>query len=125
GLRIWARPWRSPMRAVGSVRVVLTTCGSLKETRKIARQVVSKRLAACVSVVRSPVESFYTWKGKLENAREYLLVMKTTAKQLSELEREVKALHGYEVPEFIAVPITEGSRKYLDWLREGAANTRK
>ncbi len=113
------------MKAAGSPRVVLVTCGSLKEARKIARQVVSKRLAACVNVVRSPIESFYTWKGKLENAREYLLIMKTTAKRLSELEREVKALHSYEVPEFIAVPITEGSRKYLDWLREGVAGTRK
>jgi len=104
---------------------VLVTCGSLKEARKIAREVVSKRLAACVNVVRSPVDSFYTWKGKLENAREYLLIIKTTSKQLSGLEREVKALHSYEVPEFIALPITEGSRKYLAWLSEASARKRR
>jgi periplasmic divalent cation tolerance protein len=72
-----------------------------------------------VNLISSSVESFYTWKGKLEKAREYLLVMKTTAKRLAELEMEVKRLHSYDVPEFIALPITEGSAKYLSWLQEG------
>lgn len=97
-------------------RVVLVTCGTLAEGRRIARSAVSKRLVACVSIVLSPVESIYTWKGKLERAREYLLLMKTTAKRLAELEREVMRLHSYDVPEFIALPITEGSAKYLSWL---------
>ena len=92
--------------------------------RKIARAVVQKRLTACVNVVRSPVESFYTWKGKLESAREHLLIMKTTAKQLSALEREVKRLHSYDVPEFIAFPITEGSPDYLSWLIENVESSR-
>src|SRR5215470_18957438 len=109
------------MKAGGPFRVVLVTCGSLKEARHIACQVVVRRLAACVNVVRSPVESFYTWKGKLESAREHLLVMKTTAKRLSKLEREVKRLHGYDVPEFIAVPVVAGSESYLHWLSEAAA----
>ena len=101
-----------------STRIVLVTCPSLALARKIARAVVEQRLAACVNVVRSPVESFYTWKGKLESAREHLLLIKTTAQRLSSLEREVKRLHPYDLPEFIAIPISEGSTEYLAWLGE-------
>jgi periplasmic divalent cation tolerance protein len=112
------------MRAGGRTRVVLVMCGSLAEGRRIARRVVSKRLAACVNIILSPAESFYTWKGKLEKAREYLLVMKTTAKRLAELESEVKRLHSYDVPEFIALPIVAGSRDYLAWLQESVRRLR-
>lgn len=108
-----------------STRVVLVTCPSLALARKIARAVVEQRLAACVNVVRSPVESFYTWKGKVESAREHLLLIKTTAQRLSPLEREVKRLHPYDLPEFIAVPITEGSPEYLAWLSETTATRRR
>jgi periplasmic divalent cation tolerance protein len=104
-------------------RIVLVTCPSLTLARKIARAVVQKRFAACVNVVRSPVESFYAWKGKLESAGEHLLILKTTAPRLSQLEREVKRLHPYDVPEFIALPITEGAEDYLSWLRESAAKS--
>ena len=104
-----------------STRVVLVTCPSLALARKIARAVVEQRLAACANVVRSPVESFYTWKGKLESAREHLLLIKTTAQRLSPLEREVKRLHPYDLPEFIAFPITEGSPAYLSWLSKTTA----
>lgn len=98
--------------------MVLVSCATRKEGREIAREVVRKRLAACVSVFLSPVESFYTWKGKVEKAREFLLVIKTTRKRLSNLEKEVKRLHSYEVPEFIVVPIVTGSRNYLLWLND-------
>ena len=104
------------MKAGGQSRVVFVTCGTLREGTKIARRVVEKRLAACVNVLRSPMNSYYTWKGKLEVAREYLLVMKTSSKQLAELEKEVKRLHSYEVPEFIAIPVAAGSKDYLVWL---------
>src|SRR5260370_27606762 len=107
----------------GRSRIVLVTGGKLAEARRIARTVVGKRLAACVNIILSPVESFYTWKGKLEKAREYLLVMKTTAKRLAELEIEVKRLHSYDVPEFIALPIAEGSRKYLSWLADSVTQS--
>lgn len=103
------------------MRVVLVTCPSLAVARKIARIVVQKRLAACVNVVRGPVESFYAWKGKLESAREHLLIIKTTAQRLLQLEGEVKRLHTYDVPEFIALPISEGSAAYLSWLHENIA----
>jgi periplasmic divalent cation tolerance protein len=109
------------MKVGANFRVVLVTCASVKEARRIARHVVSKRLAACVSIHLSPVESFYTWKGKLESAREHLLVIKTTASRFAELEREVHRMHSYDVPEFIALPIVTGSGKYLSWLSENVA----
>jgi periplasmic divalent cation tolerance protein len=113
------------MRAGGRNRVVLVTCGNLAEGRRIARQVVTSRLAACVNIILSPAESVYTWKGKLEKAREYLLVIKTTAATLAKLEAEVKKLHSYDVPEFIALKITEGSESYLTWLGTSVAKPRK
>ena len=113
------------MKADGQHHLVLVTCKTLTEARRIARKVVEKRLAACVNVVLSPAESFYTWKGKLEKVREYLMVLKTTAKRLLELEKEVKRLHSYDVPEFIAMPIVAGSRDYLSWLQESVTRRRK
>ena len=106
-------------------RIVLVTCPSLVLARKIARTVVRKRLAACVNVVRSPVESYYTWKDKPERAREYLLVSKTTTRRLAELEREVLRLHTYDVPEFIALPLVSGSSKYLSWLSDSVKKSAK
>jgi periplasmic divalent cation tolerance protein len=104
------------MKGGGRYRVVLVTCGTLTEGRRIARSVVTKGFAACVNVILSPAESFYTWKGKLEKAREYLLVMKTAPDRLAELEKEVKRLHSYDVPEFIVLQIRGGSKDYLRWL---------
>ena len=109
------------MSKVKQGRVVLVTCGSPQVARRIANAVVGKRLAACVNFVGSPVESIYAWKNKVEKAREYLLVMKTTVARLAELEREVKRLHSYELPEFIALPISEGSASYLSWLSDSVA----
>jgi len=99
-------------------RVVLVTCGSILEARKIASQVVRKRLAACVNIVLGPVQSIYRWKGKVASAREVLMVIKTSAKRLEDLEQEVLRLHSYDVPEFIALPISAGSREYLAWVNE-------
>jgi periplasmic divalent cation tolerance protein len=95
---------------------VLVTCGTLSEGRHIARSVVGKRLAACVNVVLSPADSYYTWKGKLEVSREYLLVIKTTTRNLANLEKEVKRLHSYDLPEFVVLPVAAGSKEYLQWL---------
>jgi periplasmic divalent cation tolerance protein len=100
----------------GEARIVLVTCGKVWEAQRIARSVVEKRLAACVNIVLGPVKSVYRWKNKVERAREWLLVMKTTAKRLPALEKEVKRLHSYEVPEFIALAVNAGSREYLGWL---------
>lgn len=106
------------MKAGGGNRIVLVTCGSAAKARKIARSVVDRRLAACANVVSAPVESVYRWKGEVKKAREYLLIMKTTATRLNQLEREVKRLHSYDVPEFIALPVAAGSRDYLSWIAD-------
>jgi len=98
--------------------VVLVTCGSAKEAGRIAQVLVEQRLAACVNVLEVPVRSVYRWKGKVESARERLLVIKSSRKQYARLERAIKKLHGYEVPEIIALPIERGSREYLAWLAE-------
>ena len=98
--------------------VVLTTCGSAREVRRIARKLVQTRLAACVNVVRSPVESIYRWKGKVESAKEVLLVIKTSAKKFPQVERTIRELHSYDVPEIIALPVVAGSRDYLAWLND-------
>ena len=87
------------------------------EARKIGRGVVEKKLAACTNIVPG-VESIYRWKGKVESAGEVLVVIKTIAVRLRELEREVRRLHSYEVPEFIVLPVISGSLKYLSWIGE-------
>lgn len=90
--------------------------------REIARTLVEKRVAACVNVV-SGVSSFYWWEGKLENDEEDLLIVKTCEEALGELEKVIKEVHPYSVPELIAVPIIRGLREYLDWLcKEVRAN---
>ena len=102
-------------------RVVLVTCWSMKEARVVARGVVGKRLAACVNIGTAPVESIYRWKGKVEKAREFLLVIKTTASRLSALERELKRLHSYDVPEFVVLEIASGSKEYLQWVKDSVS----
>ena len=104
------------MKAQQTARIVLLTCANPLQAKLIARTVVEKRLAACVNILRSPVESHYRWKGKVENARELLLIVKTTAKNLPGLEREVKRLHSYDVPEFLVIAVAGGSYDYLNWM---------
>ena len=96
--------------------VILVTCGSTAEATRIARAVVEARLAACVNILPGAVTSIYRWKGKVESARERLLLIKTSRKHLAKLQATVERLHSYEVPEFIALPIAKGSRKYLSWM---------
>ena len=107
------------IRTNGRYRIVLVTCASIAEARRIGRSVVKKRLAACANSLPG-VESIYRWKGKVERAREVLVVMKTTVARLPALEKEVNRMHGYEVPEFIVLPVVAGSREYLKWVEENA-----
>jgi len=100
--------------------VVIVTCRSQTEARKIARAVVEARLAACANVLGGPVQSIYRWKGQVESAKEVLVLMKSTRKRFSALEREIRRLHCYDTPEIIAVPIDAGSRAYLRWIEESA-----
>jgi len=99
-------------------RVVLVTCGSEEEASRIARALVNTRLAACVNIIESPVRSIYRWKGRVETASEHLLVIKTLRSRLRAIQDALTRLHSYDTPEMIALPIAEGSRKYLAWLAE-------
>jgi len=96
---------------------VFITCASKKEAKKIIYTVIRKRLAGCAAM-GAPVESLFWWKGNVCKAKEVPVVFKTEKRHLKDIEREVKRLHSYEVPEVVALPITGGSKKYLDWLAE-------
>jgi periplasmic divalent cation tolerance protein len=97
--------------------IVLVTCGSEEEALKIAKTLVEGRLGACVNLV-SPVRSIYRWEGKVQDEKEWLLVIKTQKRRFAQLEKKVKALHSYSVPEIISFPIAEGSSAYLNWIKE-------
>lgn len=97
--------------------VVFVTCGSEEEGLKIANALVEEHLAACVNLI-SPVRSIYRWEGKIRDEKEWLLIIKTQKDRFEELEKKVKSLHSYSVPEIISLPIGEGSRDYLDWIKE-------
>ncbi len=101
--------------------VVLVTVGSREEGERIATTVVSEQLAACVNIV-GPIVSIYRWDDQVQRDEELLLVMKSRAALFDELAVRVKALHSYETPEVIAVPITSGSQSSLEWLL-GATRT--
>jgi periplasmic divalent cation tolerance protein len=96
---------------------VQTAVGSEEEAERISAALIERRLAACVQVV-GPIASRYRWKGKVEEAREWLCVAKTEAGRYGEVEAAIRELHSYEEPEVIATPIVAGSRGYLDWVSE-------
>lgn len=94
---------------------VFSTCGSEEEAKRIARALVEQRLAACVNVV-SPVRSVYRWKGAIEEAEEWLLLIKTRRDLFEKLEERLRALHSYDTPEIVALPMVAGAAAYLDWI---------
>ena len=96
-------------------RVVLTTTPSEEEARKIAHTLVGERLAACVNIIPK-VESIYRWQDKVEEAEEYLLLIKTTESAFALLQEKLKELHSYELPECVALAMTAGSPSYLKWI---------
>lgn len=98
-------------------RVVLTTCGSLEEARTIARALVERQLAACANIVPQ-VESVYRWKGEVETATEWLLVIKTTVDAFDRLRDALNELHSYEIPECVELAIEDGNAAYLEWIGE-------
>jgi periplasmic divalent cation tolerance protein len=102
--------------------VVLVTCGSAAEGERLARSLVEERLAACVNRIPA-VQSVYRWEGKVEESTEELLVIKTRADLFAALEKRVRELHSYSVPEVIALPIMNGSEAYLKWLGEQVADS--
>lgn len=95
--------------------VILVTTGSEAEAETIATALLEERLVACVSIL-SPVRSLYRWEGKIADDREWLLVIKTRVERFAVVEARVRALHSYEVPEVISLPLLAGSAGYLDWI---------
>jgi periplasmic divalent cation tolerance protein len=109
------------MAAVGiNPRIVFVMAGGEDEAAKIARSLVDERIAACVNIV-GPVRSLYRWRGEIEDEKEYLLIIKSRAQLFPKLERRVKELHSYEVPEVVAVAMSRVSKPYLDWLVDSTA----
>ena len=97
--------------------VVFSTCGSAQEAERLARRLVDERLAACVNVI-SPVRSFYRWKGAIEDAAEWLLIIKSSRHLFDPLRVALESAHSYELPEVIGIPVVEGSRGYLAWMEQ-------
>ena len=100
--------------------VVLVTAGDAGEAARIGRTLVEERLAACASVV-GPIRSVYRWRGAVEEAAEHLLLVKARADDLPALEARVRALHSYQLPEVLALPVAAGSAAYLAWLAQSTA----
>jgi len=103
-------------------RVVLSTAGSEDEAHKVAHHLVEHQLAACVNILPG-MESVYRWQGKVESAREWLLLIKTTAEKFPAVRDAIREVHSYELPECIAITIEEGSEKYLRWIGDSVAST--
>ncbi len=102
---------------MGNYIACFVTIDDQDKATEIARALVSRRLVACVNII-APVRSLYLWKGEVCDDQELLLMMKTRAELFPDLERAVKELHPYEVPEIIGFGIDHGLEEYLDWINE-------
>jgi periplasmic divalent cation tolerance protein len=101
-------------------RVVFITAANKAEAEKISEAILNKRLAACVNILEG-VHSLFWWQGKIDNALETLLMVKTNQMVFNELVKVVKANHSYKVPEIIALPIIDGNDEYLRWIDDSVA----
>ena len=97
--------------------VTFVTCSSKKEAILIANKLLNEKLVACVNIIEG-ISSFFWWKGKVDKAAESLLIIKTVKKNFGKIQKTVKRIHSYDVPEIIALPIVSGSRSYLKWIDE-------
>jgi uncharacterized protein involved in tolerance to divalent cations len=101
--------------------LIYVTCESEGSARQIATALVQEQLAACVNILPN-IQSVYRWKGKLETANEYLLIIKSQQEAFAALRERVCKLHPYELPEIIAVPIVAGLEPYLNWITESVTH---
>jgi len=101
--------------------LVLVTVPDLKTARALGKVVLQGRVAACVNIVPG-IESHYWWQGKIERGKELLLLIKTTSQRLADLQECVLANHPYDTPEFVVLPISSGSKRYLDWIAESVTS---
>lgn len=102
--------------------VVFSTCGSKEEAGRLAERLVQERLAACVNVI-APVRSYYRWRGKMETAAEWMLLIKTSRPLFGRVQALLQSAHSYALPEVIAVPMVEGSKEYLAWFDKELLNS--
>jgi periplasmic divalent cation tolerance protein len=100
--------------------LIFTTMPDDERADALARTLVDERLAACVNV-HAPMTSTYRWKGAVERERERQLVIKTTRARVPEIETRLRAVHPYDVPEFLVMAVDGGSAAYLDWVSDGTA----
>ena len=100
---------------MGDYVQVVTAVGNEEEAEKISQMVVEKRVAGCAQVI-GPITSIYWWKGKIEKVEEWLCLIKSRADLCQELESTILEVHSYENPEILAIPVINGSKRYLDWL---------
>jgi periplasmic divalent cation tolerance protein len=103
------------MKSAAQFHLVLVTAPDRKIARRLAKSALQARLAACANLI-SGVESHYWWKGRVESGAEVLVIFKTVRKRLRQLEELVLVNHPYDTPEFVVLPLTGGSGRYLDWL---------
>jgi periplasmic divalent cation tolerance protein len=96
------------------VMIVFSSAGSRDEAERIAKLLIEERLAGCVQYM--PVSSIYKWKGKIESASEWLMIIKTRARLIKEVISRIKQLHSYELPEIVAVDVSNGLPEYLAWV---------
>jgi periplasmic divalent cation tolerance protein len=101
--------------------VVFNTCSSMEEAQRVARALVEKRLAACVNIIPG-VRSVYRWEDVIEDDEEVLLAIKTSRALLDEVRAEIDKLHSYEIPEVLALPVVDGSERYLAWMSRELAH---
>lgn len=97
--------------------VVLVSCANSLQAKRIAKSLVATKLVACVNIIPK-IESVFFWQGKLDSAKEVLLILKTKREKLSLIKKLIISLHSYQVPEIIAMPIVAGYRPYLKWIDE-------
>jgi len=95
--------------------IVFITAANEEVAAGIGHTIIGERLAACVNIIRS-VRSIYRWQGRIEDEQEVLMIVKTKKSLFERLQERVKELHSYSVPEIIGLPVTEGSKQYLEWL---------
>lgn len=95
--------------------LILSTAGTADEAGKIAEKLVQDRLVACVNILPG-IQSIYRWKDEVQKEQEVLMIMKTTQQRFDEVQRAIRSMHSYEVPEIISFPLEHGSHDYLKWI---------
>jgi periplasmic divalent cation tolerance protein len=97
--------------------VIMVTASSRRECRKIARRLIEEKLAACVNITQ-PIQSVYRWEGKIDQSKEFLMLIKTSRALFPQIKAEIDLVHSYHTPEIICLPIIDGSPNYLQWVSD-------